>query len=137
MTTIDRKAKSASVKKKAEVKPAKRKVVKSAASKTVGVQTVGVQTVGVQTVGVRELRQNASKILDMVKAGAIIEVTEHGEPVARLAPIKRSLFEEYIESGLIRPAENPDWRPHPGRVKIKGSKTSTEILMEMRAEERF
>ncbi len=132
MTTIDRKAKSASVKKKAEVKPAKRKVAKSAASKTVGVQTVGVQTVGV-----RELRQNASKILDMVKAGAIIEVTEHGEPVARLAPIKRSLFDEYIESGLIRPAENPDWRPHPGRVKIKGSKTSTEILMEMRAEERF
>jgi prevent-host-death family protein len=132
MTTIDRKAKSASVKKKAEVKPAKRKMAKSAASKTVGVQTVGVQTVGV-----RELRQNASKILDMVKAGAIIEVTEHGEPVARLAPIKRSLFDEYIESGLIRPAENPNWRPHPDRVKIKGLKTSTEILLEMRAEERF
>jgi len=127
MTTIDRKAKSASVKKKAEVKPAKRKMAKSAASKTVGVQTVGV----------RELRQNASKILDMVKAGAIIEVTEHGKPVARLAPIKRSLFDEYIESGLIRPAENPNWRPHPGRVKIKGLKTSTEILLEMRAEERF
>jgi prevent-host-death family protein len=137
MTTIDRKAKSASVKKKAEVKPAKRKVAKSAASKTVGVQTVGVRTVGVRTVGVRELRQNASKILDMVKAGAIIEVTEHGEPVARLAPIKRSLFDEYIESGLIRPAENPNWRPHPDRVKIKGLKTSTEILLEMRAEERF
>jgi len=132
MTTIDRKAKSASVKKKAEVKPAKRKMAKSAASKTVGVKTVGVQTVGV-----RELRQNASKILDMVKAGAIIEVTEHGKPVARLAPIKRSLFDEYIESGLIRPAENPNWRPHPGRVKIKGLKTSTEILLEMRAEERF
>lgn len=114
MTTIDRKVKSTSAKKKA-----------------------GVKSTVIRTVGVRELRQNASKILDMVKAGAIIEVTEHGEPVARLAPIKRSLFEEYVESGLIRPAENPDWRPHPGRVKIKGTKTSTEILIEMRAEERF
>ena len=90
-----------------------------------------------RSVGVRELRQSASKVLDAVKAGAIIEITEHGVPVARLAPITSSLYEEYIESGLIKPAENPDWRPHHGRVKIKGSKTSTEVLMEMRAEERY
>ncbi len=122
MTTATRKPKKAVAKKKVEGKPAAMQVVKPA---------------GLQSVGVRELRQNASKVLDAVKAGAIIEITEHGVPVARLAPITRSLYEEYIESGLIRPAENPDWRPHPGRVKIKGSKTSTEILMEMRAEERY
>ena len=122
MTTAARKPKTATSKKKAEVKPAPLKAVKPAA---------------MQSVGVRDLRQNASKVLDAVKAGAIIEITEHGVPVARLAPITRSLYEEYIASGLIKPAENPDWRPHPGRVKIKGSKTSTEILMEMRAEERF
>ncbi len=32
-------------------------------------------------------------------------------------------------------AEDQKWEPHPGRVKIKGSKTSTDTLMEMRAEE--
>ena len=122
MTTAARKTKPTAGKKKAGAKEPVVKVVKPAA---------------MQSVGVRDLRQNASKVLDAVKAGAIIEITEHGVPVARLAPIKRSLYDEYIESGLIKPAENPDWRPHPGRVKIKGTKTSTDILMEMRAEERY
>ena len=122
MTTAARKTKPTTSKKKAGTKAPSLKVVKPAA---------------LQSVGVRELRQNASKVLDAVKAGAIIEITEHGIPVARLAPIKRSLYDEYIESGLIKPAENPDWRPTKNPVKITGSKTSTEVLMEMRAEERY
>ena len=87
--------------------------------------------------GVRELRQSASQILDQVKNGTVIEITEHGVPVARLVPIKNSLFEEYIESGLITPAVNSDWRPTKNPIKIKGNKTSTEVLMELRAEERY
>ena len=122
MTTAARKTKPTVGKKNAGVKEPAVKVVKPAA---------------MQSVGVRDLRQNASKVLDAVKAGAIIEITEHGVPVARLAPIKRSLYDEYIESGLIKPAENPDWRPTKNPVKITGSKTSTEVLMEMRAEERY
>jgi prevent-host-death family protein len=122
MTTAARKTKPTAGKKKASVKEPAVKVIKPAA---------------MQSVGVRDLRQNASKVLDAVKAGAIIEITEHGVPVARLAPIKRSLYDEYIESGLIKPAENPDWRPTKNPVKITGSKTSTEVLMEMRAEERY
>ena len=122
MTTAARKTKPSAGKKKAGVKEPAVKVVKPAA---------------MQSVGVRDLRQNASKVLDAVKAGAIIEITEHGVPVARLAPIKRSLYDDYIESGLIKPAENPDWRPTKNPVKITGSKTSTEVLMEMRAEERY
>ena len=122
MTTAARKTRPSAGKKKAGVKEPAVKVVKPAA---------------MQSVGVRDLRQNASKVLDAVKAGAIIEITEHGVPVARLAPIKRSLYDDYIESGLIKPAENPDWRPTKNPVKITGSKTSTEVLMEMRAEERY
>ena len=122
MTTAARKPKPTAAKKKTGTKAPAVKIVKPAA---------------LQSVGVRELRQNASKVLDAVKAGAIIEITEHGIPVARLAPIKRSLYDEYIESGLIKPAENPDWRPTKNPVKITGSKTSTEVLMEMRAEERY
>ena len=122
MTTSARKVKKA---------PAKKKVVatKKSASTKVGATPT--------SIGVRELRQNASKVLDLVKDGAIIEITEHGVPVARLAPIKRSLYEEYLESGLIKPALDPNWRPHAGRVKVTGSKTSTEVLMEMRDEERY
>lgn len=90
-----------------------------------------------QSVGVRELRQSASKILDQVKDGAVFEITEHGVPVARLLPIKNSLYKEYIESGLIIPAVNSDWRPTKNPIKIKGNKSSTEVLMELRAEERY
>ena len=94
-------------------------------------------TIHTQSVGVRELRQSASKILDRVKDGTVIEITEHGVPVARLVPITKSLYEEYIAAGLIIPAENPDWRFEMPTIKLKGKKTSTEVLMEMRAEERY
>jgi prevent-host-death family protein len=122
MTTAARKPKTAAAKKKAAVKSAALKAVKPAAT---------------QSVGVRELRQSASKVLDQVKEGAIIEITEHGVPVARISPITKSLYDEYIESGLIKPARNPDWRPTKNPAKIIGKKTSTDILMEMRAEERY
>ena len=90
-----------------------------------------------QSVGVRELRQSASQILDQVKDGVAVEITEHGVPIARLVPITKSLYEEYIEAGLIIRAENPDWLPTTKPIKIKGNKTSTQVLMELRAEERY
>ncbi len=40
-----------------------------------------------QRVGVRELRQNLSVYLRRVKSGEPLEVTERGQPVARLEPI--------------------------------------------------
>lgn len=39
------------------------------------------------TVGVRELRQRASELLRLVRAGQTIQITDRGEPVAVLAPI--------------------------------------------------
>ena len=39
------------------------------------------------SVGVRELRQRASELLRLVEAGETIEVTDHGRPVAMLAPL--------------------------------------------------
>ena len=90
-----------------------------------------------QKVGVRELRQSASQILDQVKEGAVFEITEHGVPVARLIPITKSLYEEYIAAGLIIPAQNPITRFEMPTFKLKGKKTSTELLMEIRAEARY
>jgi len=39
-----------------------------------------------RTAGVREARQNLSGLLDEVKKGREILITEHGRPVARLVP---------------------------------------------------
>ena len=39
-----------------------------------------------RTAGVREARQNLSALLDEVKNGREILITEHGRPVAKLVP---------------------------------------------------
>jgi prevent-host-death family protein len=129
MTTAAHKPKKVAGKKSA---PAK----KAAAKKKVSTKS-NVSNPLRTSCGVRELRQSASQILDQVKNGLVVEITEHGVPVARLVPIKNSLYEEYIESGLIIPAVNSDWRPTKNPIKIKGNKTSTEVLLELRAEERY
>lgn len=47
------------------------------------------------TVGVRELKEQTSKILRRVREeGEIIEITYHGQPIARLVPITPAPPEE-------------------------------------------
>ena len=60
-----------------------------------------------KVVGVRELRQQASRVLDLVKRGEVIVVTEHGTPVAEIVPIKKSKLQRLIEQGAITPAKEP------------------------------
>jgi prevent-host-death family protein len=59
-----------------------------------------------ERVGVRELRQNLSVYLRRVKDGESLEVTEHGHPVAVLAPLPEpvSNFDRMVAEGRIRPA---------------------------------
>lgn len=90
-----------------------------------------------QSVGVRELRQSASQLLDQVKEGAAIEITEHGVPVARIVPITRSLFEEYLVNGRIIPARNPNRVFTMPKGKISKGKQLSEILIEDRRSAKF
>jgi len=60
-----------------------------------------------EQVGVRELRQNLSVHLRRVRTGATLEVTDHGRPVAILAPLPEhsTPMQRLIASGLVlRPA---------------------------------
>jgi len=41
-----------------------------------------------RTAGVREARQSLSALLDEVKKGREIVITEHGRPVAKLVPLE-------------------------------------------------
>ncbi|NCV73422.1 MAG: type II toxin-antitoxin system prevent-host-death family antitoxin [Actinobacteria bacterium] len=56
------------------------------------------------SVGVRQLRQDASGVLKLVKAGQKITVTEHGRAVAELSPITNPRLQDYISAGVITPA---------------------------------
>jgi len=87
-------------------------------------------------VGVRELRQNLSVYLDRVKAGETLEVTEHGRPVARLAPNppeRMSILDQMIADGRATPAKG-NRRNLPMPPRIPGRPLS-EILQEMRDED--
>lgn len=54
----------------------------------------------------RELRQNLSVYLRRVKRGERLEVTEHGQPVAVLAPLPKttSNWDRLIAEGVLIPA---------------------------------
>ena len=58
------------------------------------------------TVGIRELNQQTSQILDRVRAGEIIEVTDRGVPIAEIRPVgtERSMLASLIAEGRLAPA---------------------------------
>ena len=58
------------------------------------------------SVGVRELRQDASKVLGLVKSGESVIVTEWGKPVAEIRPIQATTIQDLIDAGLITPAKD-------------------------------
>jgi prevent-host-death family protein len=93
------------------------------------------------TAGVRELRQNASVLLRRVKAGEIVEITEHGKSVAKIVSTDPSHYEKYLEKKIeltITPAKNPDWKPDATKLgKPLGEKTATQILQELRESESY
>lgn len=91
------------------------------------------------TIGIRELRQNASRYIDLVKAGECVEVTERGKPVARLVPItdERSVLQRLIDEGHATPPANArSWDEIEPLPPVTDGPTLSEILMRMRDEER-
>ena len=87
-------------------------------------------------IGVRELRQNASKYLDRVKAGETVEVTERGRLVALLVPPSPALTarDRLIAEGKLLPSESGGPFRFPRRVKVDVD--SGTVLDEQR-QERF
>ena len=65
-----------------------------------------------RTVGVAELKASLSETLARVKGGEEIVVTEHGRPIAKIAPLSTATpigaaTGELVRSGLLRPPEKP------------------------------
>jgi len=91
-----------------------------------------------KSIGIRELRQDASKYLRLVEAGEVIEVTDRGRPVARLVPIPReeTVIERLIREGRATPAKGSLADLPPPLPPLPGQPTLSEILAEMREDER-
>jgi prevent-host-death family protein len=96
---------------------------------------------GAHRIGIRELRQHASVYVDLAEKGQTVDITNRGRLVARLVPAKEpeSPLERLIAAGIIEPAEEPgnllDVDPLPPLPP--GKPTATEILLQMREEERY
>ena len=88
-------------------------------------------------IGVRELRQHASRYLDLVKAGETVEVTERGELVALLTPPSpaSTTRQRLIAEGRLVPAVGPHILPIPV-PPAPGRPTASEALAEDRADAR-
>jgi prevent-host-death family protein len=90
---------------------------------------------GVIRIGVRELRQHASRYLDRVKAGEVVEVTERGKLVALLVSPTPAVAvrDQLIASGRLVPAKSGFHLPERRQV-VGGQETGTEVLIEQRRE---
>jgi len=88
-------------------------------------------------IGVRELRQNASRYLVMVKAGERIEITERGKLVAIISPPDRQALirEDLEERGLLRKGAGGLLGIEPLPLP-EGAEPPSAMLERMRADER-
>ncbi len=95
---------------------------------------------GPERVGIRELRQNLSVYVRRVREeGRAYQVTERGEPVARLMPLEKralSTYERMVAEGRISRAKRSMASLPPPLPSGPGTSASA-ILLEMRDEERW
>ncbi len=87
------------------------------------------------TVGLRELKARLASYVREVKAGNTLIITERGEPIGRVIPVKQSSVQartnELVAAGLVA------WSGHSltrrtARARIRGKRTVAELLLENR-----
>ena len=98
-----------------------------------------VATVG-NKVGVRELRQQASAVLKRVVNGEVIEVTDHGHPIARIVPLRSGVLDQLVLEGRATEAMGDllDLMDELGLPETAeaGRQLPSQALAELRADER-
>lgn len=92
------------------------------------------------TVGIRELRQQASSLLKRVVSGEVIEITDHGHPIARIVPLRPTALDQLVLEGRASAAQGDlldlmNELRLPAR-RVPGRMSPTQVLANMRADER-
>ncbi len=88
-----------------------------------------------KSVGVRELKDNLSRYLAVVRRGGEVVVTDHGHPIARVVPIlgrtSQERLAELIAAGDLTPARRRTRRlPRP--VELPGGATVSDLVKQQR-----
>jgi prevent-host-death family protein len=83
-------------------------------------------------VGIRELNQHTRRVLDVVRGGDTVMVTDHGRPIARIVPIQMSPFDRLVAEGEY---ELPlTTRIHVPSIETGSNRPTAEVLDELREE---
>lgn len=87
-----------------------------------------------ETTTVRRLSHDTAGVLAQVAAGATVEITRNGKPIARIVPIVVDPLAALVARGIVTmpPASGP-WPPLAARVRLKGGSTK-DLLDDVRAE---
>lgn len=92
-------------------------------------------SVATHSVGVRDLKDNLSRYLAIVRKGGEVVVTEHGHPIARVVPIngkaRQERLAELIAAGDVSRAQRRA-RSVPSPVKLPNGKIITDLVKEQR-----
>ncbi len=85
-------------------------------------------------VGIRDLKAQLSSYIREVKNGQTIDITDHGQVIARLVPAPKTL-EERLAAMVA--AGFADWNgetrePVKDKPRVRGSKTVADLLIEDR-----
>jgi len=96
----------------------------------------------VDSVTVSELNRQTAKVLERVKAGESLEISEYGQPVARIMPMVPTtgvpLLDRLIAQGRAIPAANPGpISPTPPRDERDEGISLSATLTQMRDDERY
>jgi prevent-host-death family protein len=82
--------------------------------------------------GIRQLRDSLTATIRRVQRGETIEVTNHGTPVAVLAPVPADHVERLIAAGEVTPGKPLE---HPLRLyPVTGPLSASEAIEDDRAE---
>lgn len=85
-------------------------------------------------IGIRELREDLSRAIRRVRAGEALEITDRGEPVARLVPLRSAggPLDALVAAGKARAPRRPGRLPRP--LTLRSRMTSEEAIDVLRGE---
>jgi prevent-host-death family protein len=94
------------------------------------------------SVTVSELNRETAKVLDRIKAGESLDITEYGRPIARLLPATPTtgspLLDRLIAQGRAMPAANlGPIPPTLAQERSEEAASDSAALAEVRDDERY